>query len=54
MMPTEYAVIFCPWTYKFVCFTAQNEADKKVKYPVPYEVDGSIFCKAMAEWNIFK
>lgn len=52
LMPTEYAVIFCPWTYIFICFTSPDEAEKKVKYPVPYEVDGNYFCEVIAEWNI--
>lgn len=54
LMPAEYAVFFHPLAYIFVCFAPQDEFDKKVKYPVPYEVDESVFRKAMAEWNVFK
>lgn len=49
LMPAEYAVIFRPWAYIFVCFSSTETTGKKVEYPIPYEVDRSIFCKMMTE-----
>lgn len=54
LMPAEYAVIFHPWAYIFVCFAPQDEIGKKLKYPVPYEVEENAFRTAMAKWNVFQ